>query len=79
MILDDLINKLQEYKDKFGGQIPVSYVSPFTDHHCDREEYCHCMIEDHSFSVDSIRKETKYNSKIKKQEVVGLVFKGDKI
>ena len=78
MILDDLIDLLQRHKENYGGNIEVSYVSSFTQHNCNADDYCYCMTEDHLFSINQIDKQTKFDKKKKSQEVIGLTLRGEK-
>lgn len=73
--------KIKDFLELFNGideNLDIKIVSSYTEHSCGEDDYCHCLSEDHFFSILNLEKQIKYNKKSKTQEIVGICIRAQK-
>lgn len=70
------IKDLLKLFSNFDEDLEVKMVCSFTKHTCG-DNYCYCSSEDYFFSISNLEKETKYNKKSKKQQIVGICIRAE--
>lgn len=75
--------KIGELKDLLVGysdDLEIGFISSFNDCNgcCNEDGRCYCTSEDHEFYITDMAKHVVYNKKTKKQELVGIMIRGEK-
>lgn len=71
------IGELKDLLSVYNDDLEVKIVVNIKDE-CNCGEYCYCSYHDTEFYIsDSVSEQIDFNTKTKKQELVGVVLRGE--